>query len=67
MASSGSDGGGDEIKKKSMVNRYLNSVMAPPKVLSLKEGAMLVEDVKAPEVEGTIEKRVQMLEEDAHR
>jgi hypothetical protein len=48
MSSSGVNEGGEEIKKKSVVNPYLNSVMAPPKILRFNEGVLLVEDVEAP-------------------
>ena len=57
MASSGSMKGDDEIEKKSVVNHYLNSVMAPMKTLSFKEGVLLVEDVKAPKTEGSLEEK----------
>ena len=67
MANSGSNGGGDEFEKKSMVKHYLGSVMAPLKTLSFKEGVLLVEDVKAPKTEGSLEERVQKLEDDIFR
>ena len=39
------------------MNRYLNSVMTPPKTVCFKEGGMLVEEVKAPKATGTVEER----------
>ena len=67
MASSGSNGGDDGIAKRSVVKHYLSSVMEPPKTLRFKEGVLLVEDIKAPKVEGSLEERVQKLEDDIFR
>jgi hypothetical protein len=35
--------------------------VAPLKTLNLKEGVLLMEEVKAPKTEGTMEKRLQVL------
>jgi hypothetical protein len=67
MSSSRAKEGGDGIEKKSMVNYYLNSVMAPPKSLRFNEGVLLVEDMEAPKTEGSMEQRLRKLEEDTHR
>jgi hypothetical protein len=66
MSSSGAKKGGDGIEKKSVVNYYLNSVMAPPKTLRFNEGVFLVEDVEAPNTKGSMEERLRKLEEDTH-
>ena len=42
---------------KGVVNRYLSSVMAPPKTVYFKEGVMLVEEVKATKNTDTVEER----------
>ena len=49
------------------MNRYLNSVMTPPKTVCLKEGVMLVEEVKAPKATGTVEERLDELEDKTFR
>jgi hypothetical protein len=49
------------------VNYYLNSVMAPPKTLRFNEGVLLVEDMKAPNTEGSMEERLRKVEEDTHQ
>ena len=67
MSSSGSHDGGEEKEKKEVVNHYFNSVMAPLKTLSIKEGVLTVEDAKPPRVEGTLDDRVQKMEEDTFR
>jgi hypothetical protein len=45
MASSGSNLGGEGSRKKGVVNHYLNSVVAPLKTLTFKEGVVLMEGV----------------------
>jgi len=67
MSSSGSDHEGESFPKGGVVNRYLNSVMAPMKTLSFKEGAMLIEEVKAPKIIGTVEERLEDLEQKIFR
>ena len=67
MASSGSMKGGDEIKKKGVVNHYLNSVMAPLKTLTFKEGVLLVKEAMEPKTEGTVEERLEKLEDTTFR
>ena len=49
------------------MNRYLNSVVAPLKTLNFKEGVLLMEEVKAPKTEGTMEERLQVLEDTVFR
>ena len=49
------------------MNRYLNSVMTPPKTVCFKEGVMLVEEVKAPKATGTVEERLDELEDKTFR
>ena len=49
------------------MNRYLNSVMTPPKTVCFKEGVMLVEAVKAPKATGTVEARLDELEDKTFR
>jgi hypothetical protein len=66
MSSSGVKEVGEEIKKKSVVNHYLNSVMAPPKTLRFNEGVLLMEDVEATKTEGSMEERLRKLEENTH-
>lgn len=63
MSSSGSKQEGENSTKKGIVNHYLNSVMAPLKTLSFKEGVLLVEEVKAPKTIGTVEERLDDLEQ----
>ena len=46
---------------------YLNSVMTPPKTVCFKEGVMLVEEVKAPKATGTVEARLDELEDKTFR
>ncbi|KAK1621392.1 hypothetical protein QYE76_026909 [Lolium multiflorum] len=57
----------DNTKEEGVVNHYLNSVVAPLKTLTFKEGVLLVEDVKAPKPEGTMEERLKTLEEAVFR
>jgi hypothetical protein len=47
MESSRSNLGGEDPKKTRVVNRYLNYVVAPLKTLTLKEGVLLMEEVKS--------------------
>ena len=44
-----------------IVNYYLDSVMAPMKTLSFKEGVLLVEETKAPKTIGTVEEWLDMI------
>ena len=67
MSSSGSNHEGEDSTKEGIVNHYLNSVMAPMKTLSFKEGVLLVEEVKAPKTTGTMEERLDDLEEKTFR
>jgi hypothetical protein len=48
MSSSGAKEGGYVIEKKSVVNYFFNSMMAPPKTLRFKEGVLPMEDMEAP-------------------
>lgn len=67
MSSSGSNQEGEDSTKEGIVNHYLNSVMAPMKTLSFKEGVLLVEEVKAPKTIGTVEERLDDLEQKTFR
>jgi hypothetical protein len=67
MASSGSNLGGEDSKDMGAVNRYLNSVVAPMKTLTFKEGILLMEEVKVPKTEGTMEERLQLVEDTIFR
>ena len=67
MSCSGSNLGGEDSKEMGVVNRYLNSVVAPLKTLTFKEGVLLMEEVKAPKTEGTMEERLQVLEDTVFR
>ena len=67
MSCSGSNQEGESSPKEGVVNRYLNSVMAPPKTMCFKEGVMLVEEVKAPKATGTVEERLDELEDKTFR
>ena len=49
------------------MNRYLNSVMEPQKTVCFKEGVMFVEEVKAPKTVGTVEERLDELEDKTFR
>ena len=49
MSCSGSNQKGESSPKEGVVNRYINSVMAPPKTMCFKEGVMLVEEAAAKE------------------
>ena len=49
------------------MNHYLNSVMAPMKTLTFKEGVLLVEEAKAPKTKGTVEERLEKLEDATFR
>jgi hypothetical protein len=55
MSISGSNLGGEGSKEMGVVNCYLNSVVNPLKTLAFKEGVLLMEEVKAPKTEGTME------------
>jgi hypothetical protein len=63
MASFGSGLQGEDSEKRGVVNHYLNSVVAPLKTLTFKEGVLLIEEVKAPKTEGTMEEKLQVLED----
>jgi hypothetical protein len=67
MSSSGSNLGGEDPPKGGIVNHYLNSVMTPMKTLTLKDGVLLMEEVKAPKTEGTLEERLEALEQTVFR
>ena len=67
MSSSRSNLDGGSSEEKGGVNHYLNSVVAPLKTLSFKEGVLLLEEVKAPKGQGTIEERLQALEDSTFR
>ena len=67
MSCSGSNHEGESVPNGGVVNRYLNSVMAPPKAVIFKEGVLLVEEVKAPKVTGTVEERLDDLEDKTFR
>ena len=67
MSSSGSNLGGEGSKEMGVVNRYLNSMVAPLKTLTFKEGVLLMEEAKAPKTEGTLEERLQKLEDATFR
>jgi archaellum component FlaC len=53
--------------KGGVLNHYLNSMMAPLKTLSFKEGVLLVEEFKAPKNVGALEERLDALEEKTSR
>ena len=63
MSSSGSNQEGEDSTKEGIVNHYLKSVMAPMKTLSFKEGVLLVEEVKAPKTIGTVDEKLDDLEQ----
>jgi archaellum component FlaC len=67
MSSPGSNLKRDNSAKGGVVNHYLNSMMAPLKTLSFKEGALLVEELKAPKTIDTLEERLDALEEKTFR
>jgi hypothetical protein len=67
MSSSGSNQEGEDSTKGGIVNHYLNSVMAPLKTLSYKEGVLLVEEVKAPKIISMVEERLDELEQKTFR
>ena len=67
MASSRSNLDGGKSEEKGVVNHYLNTVVAPLTTLSFKEGVLLLEEVKAPKIQGTLEERLQALEESTFR
>ena len=67
MSCSESNLEGESSTKKGVVNHYLNSVMAPQKTVCFKEGVMLVEEVKSPKTTGTMEKRLDELEDKTFR
>ncbi|CAM0945028.1 unnamed protein product [Alopecurus aequalis] len=67
MSSSGSNQEGEDSTKVRIVNNYLNYVMAPMKTLSFKEGVLLVEEVKASKTIGTVEERLDDLEQKTFR
>jgi hypothetical protein len=54
---------GESSAMGGVVNHYFKSVMAPLKTLSIKEGVLLVEDLKAPKTAGMLEERLDALEE----
>ena len=62
MSSSESNHDGESFPRGGVVNHYLNSVMAPMKTLSFKEGVLLVEEVKASKTIGMVEERLDDLE-----
>jgi DNA repair ATPase RecN len=63
MGSPRSNPGGSYSDNKSVVSYYLDSMLAPLKTLNSKEGVLLLEEVKAPKIQGTIEERLQTLED----
>jgi SMC interacting uncharacterized protein involved in chromosome segregation len=63
MGSPRSNPGGSCSDNKSVVSYYLDSMLAPLKTLNSKEGVLLLEEVKAPKIQGTIEERLQTLED----
>jgi hypothetical protein len=67
MSSFGSNLEGESSATGGVVNHYLNSMMAPLKTLSFKEGVLLVEELKAPKTAGMLEERLDALEEKAFR
>jgi hypothetical protein len=67
MSISGSNLGGEGSKEMGVVNCYLNSVVNPLKTLAFKEGVLLMEEVKAPKTEGTMEERLEILEDTIFR
>jgi hypothetical protein len=67
MASFGSGLQGEDSEKRGVVNHYLNSVVAPLKTLTFKEGVLLMEEVKAPKTEGSMEERLEILEDTVFR
>nr|XP_051217347.1 uncharacterized protein LOC127334840 [Lolium perenne] len=46
-------------------NPYMNELKMPPKEFSLKDGKVQVEDVRGPKGEGSLEARMQKLEQEA--
>jgi hypothetical protein len=58
---------GESSTTGGVVNHYLNSVMAPLKTLSFKEGVLLMEELKAPKTADMLEKRLDALEEKTFR
>jgi archaellum component FlaC len=67
MSSPGSNLERENSAKGGVVNHYLNSMMAPLKTLSIKEGMLLVEESKAPKTADTLEERLDALEEKTFR
>ena len=67
MSSPRSNLDGGNTKEKGVVNHYLDSVVAPLKTISFKEGVLLLEEVKAPKGKGTMEERLQALEDSTFR
>jgi hypothetical protein len=67
MASSGSNPGGEDSEERGVVNLYLNYVVAPIKTLTFKEGVLIMEEMKAPKTEGTMEAKLQVLEDTVFR
>jgi hypothetical protein len=67
MASFGSDLQGEDSEKRGVVNCYLNFVVDPLKTLSFKEGVLLMEEVKAPKTESTLDENLEVLEDTAFR
>jgi hypothetical protein len=61
MSSLGSNQEGERSAMGGVVNHYLNSMMAPLKALSFKEGVLLVDKLKAPKRAGTLEERLDAL------
>ena len=58
---------GDNSEEKGVVNRFLSSVVSPVKTLTFKEGVLLMEEVKAPKTKGTVEEKLQILEDTVFR
>lgn len=67
MSSSRSHREGEDSAKGGIVNHYLNSVMAPMRTLTFKEDVLLMEEVKAPKTVGTVEERLDDLEQKVFR
>jgi hypothetical protein len=67
MLSLGSNLEGERSATGGVVNHYLNSMIAPLKALSFKEGVLLMEEWKAPKTAGTLEERLDALEEKTFR
>ena len=61
MSSSGTP---EDTPSVNVINPYMNELMTHPKELTFKDGKVQIEDVKGPKGEGSLEARMEKLEQE---